>query len=57
MTYTMTIGGHAVSSNSTFIVNNPAEGIAGEAPNASLANLDASCFCGTKRLQVMVEKI
>ncbi len=42
MAFHMTINGNAASAQSSFEVANPAGGIAGEAPNASLADLDAA---------------
>lgn len=42
MTYQMTINGRLASARSTFTVANPAGGIAGEAPNAAPADLDAA---------------
>lgn len=48
MTYTMTIGGRSVPASSYFPVNNPAGGIAGSAPNATLDELDAAVAAARK---------
>ena len=48
MTYTMTIGGRSVPASSHFPVNNPAGGIAGSAPNATLDELDAAVAAARK---------
>ena len=42
MTYAMTIDGRAAPAQSSFAVDNPAGGLAGEAPNATAEDLDAA---------------
>lgn len=52
MTYTMTIGGRPAPAQASFAVNNPAGGIAGSAPSATLDDLDAAVSAAEAAFQM-----